>query len=74
VRESGAWTLEIRDASDNVIYTRDSFYQQGVNSDRWNGVLSDGKLIAPGLYAASLHCGQDRFEILMPVTFEELSN
>ena len=74
VRESGTWTLEIRDASDNVIYTRECFYLQGVNSDRWNGVLSDGKLIAPGLYAASLHCGQDRFEILTPVTFEELSN
>ncbi|HQH50145.1 MAG TPA: family 10 glycosylhydrolase [Candidatus Cloacimonadota bacterium] len=74
VRESGVWTLEIRDASHNVIYTRDSFYLQGVNSDRWDGILSNGELIAPGLYAASLHRGQDRFEILTPVTIEELSN
>ena len=74
VRESGTWILELRDASLNTIYTRESFYHQGVSSDHWNGVLSDGKLIAPGLYAVSLHHGQDRFEILTPVTFEELSN
>lgn len=74
VRESGTWILELRDASLNTIYARESCYQQGVNSDQWNGVLSNGERIAPGHYAAGLHRKQARFEILTPVTFEALSN
>lgn len=71
IPEEGTWTWEIYDLNDNLIYSRNRYYQKGPMEDYWNGITNQGA-IKPGKYKCHIYGLDLPYQYIIPVEFSGL--
>ncbi len=73
IPSEGKWDLIFRDEQGETVFQRNRYYLKGKNQDYWNGVLSDGSQIAPGMYQIGVRDIQDGNESMMQIEIPGLA-
>ena len=72
IPHEGTWKLALFDEDDNLILERTRYFQNGSNTEFWDGTRMDGSKIDTGIYYFRLGRDDDACDYLIPVDISRI--